>query len=54
MDQKKAKDLIKWNHLSRELSGSDNSIRPNKIPKKYKKKVNRLLRIITIWMKWSK
>jgi len=26
------KDLIKWSELSRKLSGSDNSIRPNKIP----------------------
>jgi hypothetical protein len=26
-----SKDLIKWSELSRKLSGSDNSIRPNKI-----------------------
>jgi hypothetical protein len=29
-----SKDLIKWSELSRKLSGSDNSIRPNKVPKK--------------------
>ena len=28
------KDLIKWSEVSRKLSGSDNSIRPNKVPKK--------------------
>jgi hypothetical protein len=40
-----SKDLIKWSELSRELSGSDNSIRPNKVPKKYQKKVDRLIKL---------
>ena len=28
-----SKELIKWSELSRKLSGSDNSIRPNKVSK---------------------
>ncbi len=46
-------NLIKWSELSRKLSGSDNSIRPNKIPKKYERKVKRLLRLLEMWEKWS-
>ena len=42
-------DLIKWSQLSRKLSGSDNSIRPNKIPKKYIIRVNALLQAINEW-----
>ena len=48
-----SKDLIKWSELSRKLSGSDNSIRPNKIPKKYQLKVNRLLKIIEVLERWA-
>lgn len=47
-------NLIKWSELSRKLSGSDNSIRPNKIPKKYERKVKRLLRLIDAWERWVK
>ena len=42
-------DLIKWAQLSRKLSGSDNSIRPNKIPNKYLIRVNALLQAINEW-----
>jgi len=48
-----SKDLIKWSELSRKLSGSDSSIRKNKIPKKYKRKVNRLLWILDLWEHWA-
>ena len=48
-----SKDLIKWSELSRKLSGSDNSIRPNKIPKKYKKKVERLIKLLESWKSWA-
>jgi hypothetical protein len=48
-----SKDLIKWSELSRKLSGSDNSIRPNKVPNKYKKKVDRLLWILDLWERWA-
>lgn len=36
----KSKDLINWRQVSIELSGSDNSIRKNNIPKKYKAKID--------------
>ena len=42
-------DLIKWSELSRKLSGSDNSIRPNKIPKKYEKDIGSLLKALDKW-----
>ena len=49
----KRKDLINWKALSIELSGSDNSIRKNQIPKKYKAKIDRLLKLLELWQKWS-
>jgi len=49
----KSKDLINWKALSIELSDSDNSIRKNKIPKKYKAKIDRLFKLIELWQKWS-
>lgn len=49
----KSKDLINWKQVSIELSGSDNSIRKNQIPKKYKAKINRLLKLIELWQKWT-
>ena len=48
-----SKNLIKWSELSRKLSGSNNSIRPNKVPKKYERKVNRLLWILDLWERWA-
>ena len=48
-----SKDLINWKQISIELSGSDNAIRKNQIPKKYKAKIDRLLNLIELWRKWS-
>jgi len=48
------KELINWKELSRTLAGNEESIRSNKVPKKYEKKVNRLLKIIEVWLKWIK
>ncbi len=45
--------LIKYSELSRFLSGSDNSIRPNKIPKKHERKVKRLLLLLKLWERWA-
>tara|TARA_R110000823_G_scaffold306061_1_gene428329 strand:- start:336 stop:485 length:150 start_codon:yes stop_codon:yes gene_type:complete len=45
-------DLINWTEVSRKLSGSDNSIRSNKCPKKYQKKVDRLIKILEVWERW--
>lgn len=46
---KECTKLIKWSELSRKLSGSDNSIRPKKVPKKYKNKVDRLIQLLESW-----
>jgi len=43
-----SKKIINWHELSRHLSGNGQNIRPNKIPKKYEKKINRFLKIIDI------
>ena len=48
-----SKELINWKQLSIELSGSDNSIRKNHIPKKYKAKIDRFLKLVELWRKWS-
>lgn len=53
MSTNNLKDLINWKQVSIELSGSDNSIRKNQIPKKYEAKVNRLLKLLELWQKWS-
>lgn len=47
------KELINWHELSRQLSGNGQNIRPNSIPKKYEKKIARLLKIIEAWQRWS-
>ena len=47
------KDLINWKQLSIKLSESDNAIRKNKVPKKYDRKVNRLLYILDLWERWA-
>ena len=48
------KALINWHELSRKLSGSGQNIRTNSIPKKYDKKVARLLKILEVWERWVK
>lgn len=46
--------LINWSELSRHITGGDrNCIRANHIPVKYKGKVNRLIKLIEAWQKWS-
>lgn len=47
------KDLINWHELSRRLSGNGQNIRPNSTPKKYQRKVNRLLWILDLWERWA-
>ena len=53
MNTNNPKDLINWRQVSIELSGSDNSIRKNNIPKKYKAKIDRLLKLVELWQKCS-
>jgi len=48
-----SKELINYKELSRILSGSDNSIRSNKCPKKYQKKVDRLIKLVDMWVHWT-
>ncbi len=47
------KVIINWHELSRRLSGNGQNIRPNKIPKKYQKKIARLLKILEAWERWQ-
>ena len=47
------KNLINWKQLSIALSGSDNAIRKNQIPKKYQHKINRILKLLELWLKWT-
>jgi len=46
-------ELINWHELSRKLSGNGQNIRPNKIPKKYERKVKRLLLLLKLWERWA-
>jgi hypothetical protein len=48
------KNLINWGELSRCLTGNRTNIRRNKIPKKYQFVINRLLKLIEIWLNWQK
>lgn len=48
-----SKDFINWKKISIALSGSDNAIRKNQIPKKYKRKIDRLLKLLELWLKWT-
>ena len=45
--------IINLKEVSRRLSGSDNSIRSNKCPKKYQNKVDRLTKLIEMWWSWT-
>jgi len=52
-DQLRLNDISNQKELlKRKLCGSDNSIRPNKVPKKYQRKVNRLIWILDLWERW--
>ena len=46
------KDLINWRKLSELLTGSPINIRKDHVPKKYEAKVNRLIKIIAIFVRW--
>lgn len=45
------KDLINWKNLSKNLANNDNSIRRNRIPKKYEIRVDYLIQLLEIWDK---
>jgi len=42
-------DLINWKELSRKLAGNQTSISRNRIPKKYKLKVDSLINHLESW-----
>ena len=44
-----AKDFINWRELARHLAGNSQSIRSNKVPKKYEEKVKELLQYVEQW-----
>ena len=48
------KDFINWKNVSLFLSNNDNSVRKNKIPKKYKEKINELNLLISFWYEKNK
>lgn len=41
--------LINWCELSRKLTGSNQNIRPDKIPKKHEESVNKLILLLKVW-----
>jgi len=47
------KGLINWQELSRRMSANGQNIRSKKVPKKYERKVNRLLWILDLWERWA-
>jgi hypothetical protein len=45
------KELINWKNLSKNLTNNDNSVRRDRIPKKYEVRINYLLQLLEIWDK---
>lgn len=50
---KDIKDFINWKTVSLHLTGNDNSIRKNRVPKIYQVKVKMLLFLVKKWVKKS-
>lgn len=52
------KDLINWKKLSENLTNNNNSIRKDRIPKKYQIRVDYLIQLLEIWSRdedvWTK
>ncbi len=48
--QEKAKALINWSKVSEHLAGNTDSIRVERIPKKYKEEVEELLFYVECWL----
>ena len=46
----KPEDIISWKQISRMLAGNDSSIRKNRVPDKYKAKVQELLDYTQVWI----
>lgn len=54
MKKQATNTLINWKQLSITLSGSETSVRRNRIPKKYEEKVDLLNRLLDTWEEWAK
>lgn len=50
----KMEDIINWIGLSRKLAGNETSISRNRIPKKYKPKVDALIDALKNWEETNK
>ena len=47
-------NLINWSEVSRLLTSDRTSIRSHYSGKKYKKKVDRLKKLVDLWVKWQR
>jgi len=46
--------LINWSDVSRLLTSDRTSIRSDYNGKKYKRKIDRLKRLVDLWVRWQK
>lgn len=49
----KGSDMLNWSKLSKRLVGSETAIHRNKIPKKWERKMKRLLKFLDKWAEWA-
>ena len=49
----KANKLINYQELSRQLAGGSYIINSTRYPKKYDRKIKRLIKLIEAWQKWA-
>ena len=48
-----ASKLINYQELSRQLAGGSYIINSTRYPKKYDRKIKRLIRLIEAWQRWA-
>lgn len=54
IDKKKnMNNLINWSEVSRLLTGNRTAIRSDYSGRKYRRKINRLIKLINLWVKWQ-
>lgn len=46
-------NLINWSEVSRLLTSDRTSIRSDYSGKKYKRKIDRLKRLVNLWVRWQ-
>jgi hypothetical protein len=52
-EMQKANNLINYQELSRQLAGGSCIISKGRYPKKYDRKIKRLIRLIEAWQRWA-